>query len=77
MFASTAGPSATTTPGGDPAATSRTESIEAKLHGWLGEVEGLQVSLAGVKDKLTQIDTSDRLAVDLGTPSLPTNARPR
>jgi hypothetical protein len=50
---------------------------EAKLHGWLGEVEGLQVSLAGVKDKLAQIDTSDRLAVDLGTPSLPTNARPR
>jgi integrase len=50
---------------------------EAKLHGWLGEVEGLQVSLAGVKDKLAQIDTSDRLAVDLGTPCLPTNARPR
>ena len=47
---------------------------EAKLHGWLGEVEGLQVSLAGVKDKLTQIDSSDRLAVNLGTPSLPPNA---
>ena len=48
--------------------------IEAKLHGWLGEVEGLQVSLAGVNDKLTQIDTSTRRAVDLGTPSLPTNS---
>jgi hypothetical protein len=47
------------------------------MAGWLGEVEGLQVSLAGVKDKLTQIDTSDRLAVDLGTPSLPIHARPR
>ena len=70
----------------DPAQRSRLEEIrsnledrieEAKLHGWLGEVEGLQVSLAGVNDKLTQIDTSDRVAVDLGTPRLPTNARPR
>ena len=70
----------------DPAQRPRLEEIrsnledrieEAKLHGWLGEVEGLQVSLAGVKDKLAQIDTSDRLAVDLGTPSLPTNAWPR
>jgi hypothetical protein len=48
--------------------------IEAKLHGWLGEVEGLPVSLAGVNDKLTQIDTSTPRAVDLGTPSLPTNS---
>src|SRR6476661_2855576 len=70
----------------DPAQRSRLEEIrsnledrieEAKLHGWLGEVEGLQVSLAGVNDKLAQIDTSDRVAVDLGTPRLPTNARPR
>ena len=70
----------------DPAQRPRLEEIrsnledrieEAKLHGWLGEVEGLEVSLAGVKDKLAQIDTSGRLAVDLGTPSLPTNARSR
>jgi len=70
----------------DPAQRSRLEEIrsnledrieEAKLHGWLGEVEGLQVSLAGVNDKLAQIDTRDRVAVDLGTPSLPTNMRPR
>ena len=47
---------------------------EAKLHGWLGEVEGLQISLAGVNDKLTQIDTSTRHAVDLGIPSQPTNS---
>ena len=70
----------------DPAQRPRLEEIrsnledrieEAKLHGWLGEVEGIQVSLAGVKDKLAQIDTSDRLAVDLGSSSLPTNARRR
>ncbi|MFE5523738.1 hypothetical protein ACFQ9Q_39370 [Streptomyces virginiae] len=30
---------------------------EAQREGWLGEIEGLQVSLAGVRDKLTQIDT--------------------
>ena len=30
--------------------------IEAKREGWLGEVEGLQVSYTGVKDKLTQVD---------------------
>ena len=29
---------------------------EAGREGWLGEVEGLQVSLAGAEDKLTQID---------------------
>jgi hypothetical protein len=73
MFASTAGPSATTTPGADPEHL-EDRIIEAQLHGWLGEVEGLQVSLAGVNDKLTQIDTSTRRAVDLGTPALPTNS---
>jgi integrase len=72
----------------DPAQRARLEEIrrnledrilEAQLHGWLGEVEGLQVSLAGAKDKLAQIN--DRIgtltAVDLGTPPLPTNDRPR
>jgi hypothetical protein len=29
---------------------------EAEREGWLGEVEGLQVSLAGAKDKLDQLD---------------------
>jgi hypothetical protein len=29
---------------------------EAQREGWLGEVEGLQISLAGAKDKLAQID---------------------
>jgi hypothetical protein len=29
---------------------------EAEREGWLGEIEGLQVSLAGAEDKLAQID---------------------
>lgn len=32
--------------------------IEAKREGWLGEVEGLQVSLSGAKDKIAQIETT-------------------
>jgi hypothetical protein len=46
--------------------------IEAKREGWLGEVEGLQVSYTGVKDKLAQIDTTLRrkvTATELGMPS--------
>jgi hypothetical protein len=31
---------------------------EAKREGWLGEIEGLQVSLAGAKNKLAQLDTT-------------------
>ncbi|MGW6789190.1 hypothetical protein [Streptomyces chartreusis] len=29
---------------------------EAEYEGWLGEVQGLQMSLAGAEEKLTQID---------------------
>ena len=29
---------------------------EAEREGWLGEVEGLKISLAGANDKLAQID---------------------
>jgi integrase len=46
--------------------------IEAKREGWLGEVEGLQVSLAGAKDKIAQIDSTLRRqasGTDLGMPS--------
>ena len=51
----------------DPAQQSRLKEIrdnleariiEAKREGWLGEIEGLQVSLAGAKDKLAQLDTA-------------------
>ena len=49
----------------DPAQRGRLEEIRDNLHdriaeaereGWLGEIEGLKVSLAGTEDKLAQID---------------------
>jgi hypothetical protein len=46
--------------------------IEAKREGWLGEVEGLQVSLTGAKDKIALIDSTlqrKSAATDLGMPS--------
>jgi hypothetical protein len=45
---------------------------EAEHNGWLGEIEGLRVSLAGAEDKLTQIDRQTATTTELGTPSLPT-----
>jgi hypothetical protein len=65
----------------DPAQRARLEEIRANLHariaeaereGWLGEVEGLKVSLAGAEDKLTQIDTTLRRrasTIQLGMPT--------
>jgi len=48
---------------------------EAEREGWLGEIEGLQVSLAAAEDKLSQIDKrSPETTVDLGTPTLPTDS---
>jgi len=46
---------------------------EAEQKGWLGEVEGLQVSLAGAREKLAQIDNrlARRAATDLGMPANP------
>jgi hypothetical protein len=67
----------------DPAQRDRLEEIRANLHdriaeaereGWLGEIEGLKVSLAGTEDKLTQIDASlqrQDQAVHLGMPAFP------
>src|SRR5680860_907443 len=45
---------------------------EAEREGWLGEIEGLQVSLAGAADKLAQIDRHPRAdpTVDIGSPTL-------
>ncbi|MET9913489.1 tyrosine-type recombinase/integrase [Streptomyces sp. NPDC006476] len=46
--------------------------VEAEREGWLGEIEGLQVSLAGAQDKLVQLDAQaarTSRAVDLGMPS--------
>ncbi|MFE7393134.1 IS4 family transposase [Streptomyces sp. NPDC057582] len=44
---------------------------EAEREGWLGEVEGLRVSLVGAKDKLAQVDAvaeRQSAAVQLGMP---------
>jgi site-specific recombinase XerD len=51
---------------------------EAEREGWLGEAEGLKISLAGANDKLAQIDRqARRQPVDLGIPGLPASPRPR
>ncbi len=44
---------------------------EARHEGWLGEVEGLQISLAGARAKLVQLDqiATPRASVDLGIPT--------
>jgi hypothetical protein len=51
---------------------------EAQREGWLGEVEGLQVSLAGANDKLAQLDrhARSRTAVELGMPTVPPQSSP-
>ncbi|WP_241777934.1 hypothetical protein [Streptomyces sp. CT34] len=45
---------------------------EAEKEGWLGEVEGLRVSLAGAEDKLAQVDRrrGKRPPVNLVIPAL-------
>ena len=46
---------------------------EAEREGWLGEIEGLKISLAGASDKLAQIDRRTKPVgpVDIGMPALP------
>ena len=40
---------------------------EAQMEGWLGEVEGLRVSLAGAEEKLADLQqTARRATVNLG-----------
>ncbi|WP_327713211.1 hypothetical protein OG912_37270 [Streptomyces sp. NBC_00464] len=42
---------------------------EAEREGWLGEIEGLRVSLAGSESKIDQIDSAPRsMAINLGMP---------
>jgi hypothetical protein len=41
---------------------------EAEREGWLGEAEGLRISLAGAEDKVAQIDRSSSTSTDLGMP---------
>lgn len=64
----------------DPTGRHRIEEIrdnllarigEARREGWLGEVDGLQISLAGARQKLTQLDqlATQRATVNLGMPT--------
>jgi len=50
---------------------------EAEREGWLGEVEGLKITLAGADDKLTQIDrrTHAQVTLDLGIPRVRSNGQ--
>jgi integrase len=41
---------------------------EAEREGWLGEVEGLKISLAGAEDKLAQVNRRSSAVIDLGMP---------
>jgi hypothetical protein len=45
---------------------------EAEREGWLGEVEGLQISLAGANDNIAQIDRRSpaATAVNIGMPTI-------
>ncbi|MFF5249262.1 tyrosine-type recombinase/integrase [Streptosporangium sp. NPDC000095] len=45
---------------------------EAEREGWLGEVEGLRISLIGAEEKLAQLDRrpDSRTVVDLGVPTI-------
>lgn len=49
---------------------------EAQREGWLGEVEGLQVSLGGAVDKLAQVDRHHRSTqtTELGIPTVTTDS---
>ncbi|MBQ0888700.1 hypothetical protein KBZ94_27915 [Streptomyces sp. RM72] len=43
---------------------------EAQREGWLGEVEGLEISLAGAEDQWTQLDAALKpSAIHLGLPA--------
>jgi integrase len=65
----------------DPTQRARFEEIRVNLHariaeaereGWTGEIEGLRISLAGVHDKISQVDAANnRAATDLAMPSFP------
>jgi hypothetical protein len=66
----------------DPAQRARLVEIRDNLHariaearkqGWLGEVDGLQISLTGARDKLAQLDqiATKTTSTELGTPTFP------
>jgi len=45
--------------------------LEAEREGWLGEMEGLEISLVGAQDKLAQLDAENtrQRTIDLGMPT--------
>lgn len=50
----------------------RARIAEAEREGWLGEIEGLQISLAGAEAKITQVDATTgrgHKTVKLGLPT--------
>ena len=51
---------------------------EAEREGWLGEIEGLKVSLAGASDKVAQIDrrSTKGTVTDLGLPTMLGSPKP-
>jgi len=51
----------------------RTRIDEARREGWIGEAEGLAISLAAAQQKLAQLDelTARRATIHLGMPGLP------
>jgi integrase len=51
----------------------RTRIDEARREGWIGEAEGLAISLAAAEQKLVQLDelTARRATIHLGMPGLP------
>ena len=70
MLAAPARPSPANPPRRDPRQP-HDRIAEADREGWLGEVEGLKISLAGANDKLAQIDrrSPTTTTVDLGMPA--------
>src|SRR5690349_4775004 len=71
LLASPAGPGPAGPAGGDPRQLV-SRIAEAEREGWLGEVEGLRVRLAGAEDKLAQMGrrSSGATATDLGVPRI-------
>ena len=51
----------------------RTRIDEARREGWIGEADGLAISLAAAQQKLVQLDdlTAHRAAIHLGIPGFP------
>ena len=45
---------------------------EAEREGWLGEIEGLRISLSGAEDKLAQVTRRESSKTDLGIPAIRT-----